>query len=216
MKNLREDRECELTIARELEGAMLEFVHLDKPSGDVPSRLRGKLGPIEFARGFTCWIAVGPVPLSIALELHEDPIGRRDVRVCGTSACPPQAPWIAWYTREGARVYPVEHAPVYRTACRAWPHIFQDSAPIVFHNEPETIGATPYIDLYHVDSEDGLRTFTGTLRKHGIDRLARPAWWEQHYRSTARGDALLAAAATASPVQVSQWDGDTQPLALDD
>src|SRR3954471_6442811 len=109
MKNLAGDPDCDRTIVQELERAGLELVRLDQVGSELPSRLRGRLGPIEFTRGWVYWIAEGPVPLLTALDLYAHPIARRDVRVQGQGIGPaPESPWLQWYTPDGARVLPME------------------------------------------------------------------------------------------------------------
>ena len=70
MQNLAGDRACAQTIATELERARIDITYVDQLSGEVPCRLRGQLGPIAFSRGGRYWIADGPVPLAVAVELR--------------------------------------------------------------------------------------------------------------------------------------------------
>jgi hypothetical protein len=182
MKNIAGDRDCDRSIAGELERARIDVVLLETASGEVVSKRRGRLGPIALSRGWVYWVAAGPVPLAVAQALYTDPICRLDVRVDGQyDGPPPEAPWVSWYTPDGARVYPVDQQAEYQWGREKWPHIFEHRPPIAFHDDPMSINASGHVDLYHIDSEIGLRAFARTLRKHGIDQRVRPPWWDLHH-----------------------------------
>jgi hypothetical protein len=217
MQNLADDGACDQTIVSELERAGIDTICVDE-LGDVRSRLRGQLGPIVFSRAARYWIADGPVPLAVALELYDHPIGRRFVRVGGIGGAPEGAQ-IAWYTSDGAGVHPTAQAAKYRSARDRWPEAFAAWGPILFHDDPAEIGAYGYIDRYHIDSEAGLQIFASTLRQHGIDQALRPLWWEQHHpeaviTSPTQLATVLTSAENAEPAK--PWDGDTLELVLDD
>ena len=53
--------------------------------------------------------------------------------------------------------------------------------PIVFHDRPTEIGATAYVELYHVHGDDALALFESVLRKHDVDRALRPIWWDHRF-----------------------------------
>lgn len=214
-------------IARSLERARIEMVPLEQPSGDPPSRVRGKLGPFEIARRLSGWIADGPLPVHVARVLYKHPVGRREMRIAGRADHPPpEAPWIVWYTAHGQRVYPVHLKGRFRTTCEQSPGLVQPSPAAIFHDEPTTIGATAYVDLYHIDSEDGLQAFGSVLRAHDVDQLVRPAWWARHSSSLSTawlaGDISVAPSAAMASVAptaavASPWeDRDTEPMAPDD
>jgi hypothetical protein len=213
MRKLTAEPDYDRAIAWELQQARIEMIRVSRSGDEVPSRLRGRLGPIAFWRDAVYWVAHGPVPLKVALDLYEHPLGRRQIRVEGNWDGPaPGPPWVAWYTPEGERVYPAERADGYQHACDRWPHLFHPSRPVVFHDVPAAIGAAAYIDLYHVDSIDALQLFASILRRHSIDQVSRPVWWEQHQRE------LMACAhkqiwtRTMNPERCKLWDEDTQPL----
>jgi hypothetical protein len=204
-------------IARSLERARIEVVPSEQPSGDPPSRLHGKLGPIEIARRLSGWMADGPVPLAVAHVLYKHPVGRREIRIAGRADHPPpEAPWVVWYTAHGERVYPVHLKGRFRTTCEQSPGLVQMSPAAIFHDEPTKIGATAYIDLYHIDSEDGLQVFGSVLRAHDVDQLVRPAWWGRHASSLST--AWLAGNTSVAPSQAVawSWDRDTEEMPLDD
>ncbi len=114
MKNLAEDRRCDITIAKELGLARVAAETLPKPlRHEVPTSLIGILmkGPncVFRLRRATCyWVVVGEVPLEVAQELYDDPLGRSSVRVAGHCACPPPEEW-AIRTADGSLAVNVYH-----------------------------------------------------------------------------------------------------------
>jgi hypothetical protein len=96
MKNLAGDVDCDAHIRRELRRAIVPAISCDRdPNSEVPYRVRGQIGPFALRRAWTYWVATGPVPIEVARALHADPIGREDVRVAGSCACPPpEHPWL--------------------------------------------------------------------------------------------------------------------------
>lgn len=219
MNDLSHDPARDRTIVRELERAQIDVIRLDKPTGEMPSRVRGKLGLIEFTRGVTGWIADGSVPLDVAQLLYRHPIARRDVRVGGSvERPPPDGAWVVWYTRRGERVYPVTYQAGILGTVEPWLERVPGSVAIRCHDYPAQIAALGYIDLYHIDSADGLQIFASTLRAHRIDQQARPVWWERHtlprsqHRMACVGSVGEYARSGAAPCA---WDGDTQPMSAD-
>lgn len=204
-------------IARSLERAGIAVVRLKQPSGNPASRLRGALGPIEIARGPSSWIARGPLPLAVARALYKHPVGRREIRVAGRTDCPsPAPPWIVWYTAHGERVYPVHLKDRFRRVCEQSPGLVHMSPTAIFHDEPAKIGATAYVDLYHIDSDDALQVFGSVLRAHDVDELVQPAWWTRH--AWALSVAWLAGDTSVAPSEAvaASRDRDTEEIPLDD
>lgn len=95
MKNLAGNRECDVYIEHELKRARIAIERVELPErSEVPYRMIGRLGPIEFRRYWAYWVANGPVPIEIAHRLYADPVGRTDIRVDGHCGCPePEPPW---------------------------------------------------------------------------------------------------------------------------
>lgn len=140
------------------------------------------IGPIEITWGGDYWIAKGPVPLAVAHELYEHPLGRRAVRINGLGHCPPpQGDEVSWYTAEGARVWSSrEEAEMQRLPpwiTEPWHRL----GPMVFHDRPTEIGAIAYVELYHIDGDEAFMLFESVLCKHGVEAAARPTWWERRF-----------------------------------
>src|SRR6185295_10535397 len=122
VNDLSADPARDRSIVRELERARIDIIRLDHLAGKMPSRVRGRLGPIEFTRDLTFWIADGPLPLAVAQALHRHPIARRDVRVGGRVERPsPDGACVVWYTAHGERIYPVAEELGLRTTFDPWP-----------------------------------------------------------------------------------------------
>jgi hypothetical protein len=196
-------------IARSLERAGIEVARLRQPAGNPASRLRGRLGPIEIARALSGWTASGPLPLPVARALYKHPVARREMRV-GARADhpPPEGPWVVWYTADGERVYPVYLQARFLSECERSPALVRMAPAAIFHDEPARIGATAYIDLYHIDSQHGLRVFASVLRAHDVNELVRPAWWACRLA----GDASV----PPSEAVLSSLDRDTEDMPLDE
>lgn len=183
MKNLAGKTDCDRDIAEELRRSMIPSVLYAGHLGEVPSLLRGVLGPFSFSRAWYYWVVDGPLPISIARELYEDPIGRSDIRVAGHCGCPaPEEPWIRWYTADGKQVLDLKQeaefeghrdgdSALMRRLCAENVHKY------AWSDDPLAIGAAACVAGYHIDSEVGLRLFCDTVRKHGLDKAKRPSWW---------------------------------------
>ena len=174
MKNLAGNKECDKMIIRELGEAGITVFHGINSRGEVPYSAIGVLGewydakkiekkvqafpPLKkliqaddmkryfkytFVRAWYYWVATGPIPLSVARLLYNNPVGKKNIRVAGHCGCPPPdkekdgvllwaGPYEGPYDEEGAAVY-----------------------------------------TYHIDSQEGLNLFIGTIKEYGLDKLKR-------------------------------------------
>jgi hypothetical protein len=94
MKNLAGNNNCDTFIKKELKLAGVPVVHVyfEHPH-EVPFTVIGKLGDFTFRRAWYYWVVNGPVPMSVAIELYNNPIGRKDIRVDGHCGCPAPDEW---------------------------------------------------------------------------------------------------------------------------
>jgi len=90
--NLAGNENCDYFIKAELTLAGIDMVQ-EKDRGEVPAKIKGKLGNFKFSRAWTYWIVKGDVPLSVAEELYADPVGVKYVRVAGHCGCPAPKEW---------------------------------------------------------------------------------------------------------------------------
>ncbi len=120
MRNLAGVETCDITIRKELEKAGIDIYNLVEPiDREVSYTLYGGIGgePLDedgqgfmerhgimvetmksyvsftFERAWYYWMVRGYVPLDIAVEMYENPNGRKDIRVAGHCACPHPADW---------------------------------------------------------------------------------------------------------------------------
>jgi len=179
LPHLAGDTGCDVRAMDELRRAGIP-AHEGELMGEVPSRAYGRLGPILFLRAWRYWIAQGPVPLAVAEDIYAVPAGRAGVRINGDCmAPPPEAAQIEWRLPDGTLVVPADEEAEFREVLPRFPQIERACGPLVFNNDPRALGATGYVPLYHVDSQEGLVLFARLLRKHGLDKVARPLWWDR-------------------------------------
>jgi len=117
MINLAGVEDCDVTIRIELEKAGINIYNLAEPiDREVAYTLYGGIGGksldedaqgymdrhgimVETMKDFVsftferAWLVRGYVPLDIAVEMYENPNGRKDIRVAGHCACPHPADW---------------------------------------------------------------------------------------------------------------------------
>jgi len=120
MKNLAGVEDCDVYIREELEKAGIDIYSIKEPGrSEVPYTLYGGLGgnPLDeegqgfmdrhgvavdtmknfvsftFVRAWYYWVVSGYVSLDIAVEMYENPNGKKDIRVAGHCACPHPADW---------------------------------------------------------------------------------------------------------------------------
>lgn len=168
MENLAGKKDCDKEIENELTRCGIEIVRNQPRERKVPSSLRGKLGQFSFARAWYYWVVTGPTPLNIAQELFSDPVGKTDIRVVGHCGCPPpEAPWITWRTAADQRiVIPKNQEAEWIAFSETLPSLKTEMEKYIFNDNPSSVGAKPFIESYHIDTEIGLRLFADTLKKH--------------------------------------------------
>ncbi len=170
MENLAGRNDCDISIERELNRCGVEPVHLpNRLQSEVPASIIGKLGKFQFHRAWYYWVVQGSVPLNVAQELYNDPVGKTDIRVAGHCGCPPpEDPWITWRGEDGKKIIPPDQR---QEAGR----LFEDRNDLLqrflekynFSDNPSAEGEG-FIESYHIDSEVGLRLFADTLKKHNL------------------------------------------------
>ena len=99
MQNLAGSDRADKIIEQELNRSHISIVRHDElRGGEVPTHFTGELSregetAFEFERAWYYWMVSGNVPLAVAQELYDDPVGRTDVRVVGHCGCPPPEKW---------------------------------------------------------------------------------------------------------------------------
>lgn len=109
------------------------------------------------------------MPLEIAKELFQDPVGREDVRVAGHCGCPaPESPFITWRAPDGRIVAPVKEEALFDRTIAKGSLKPEEKAKFIFSDDPASVGALAFLTSYHIDTEIGLRLFADTIRKHRL------------------------------------------------
>jgi hypothetical protein len=176
MINLAGNQNCDGVIEQELKRSGIEIIQRDaRFDSEVPASIFGKLGPFIFTRAWHYWIVEGWTPLNVAEELYKDAVGRTDIRVAGHCGCPPpEKPWIVWKTTGNHAVLSISAEIKFINLIKDNPSLTDILTDIynqfVFSDGPALIGAKPYIENYHIDTEIGLRLFADTIRKYGLDK----------------------------------------------
>ncbi len=165
--NLAGSAECDEHIRDELTRARISIVKGPRLAGEVAATLQGKLGPINFQRAWTYWVAEGPVPLELARELYADPVGRTDIRSGGHCGCPhPESYGAQYYDADGVRLYEDPDGSEQRAIERLLasgtfkPEDFKGR----FVVDKKAAAARVVVDVYHIDTEVGLRVFADAIR----------------------------------------------------
>lgn len=153
-------------VKRELDRARLPVQTGGIQPGEIKTRYTSDYKGFHFHRAWSYWVVTGPMPLSHAIELHQDPIGRDDIRIAGHCGCPaPEAPWVKWLTPEGKEVIStsewkkgldLEKSPVLGSI------VSEMKENCVANDDPASI-AKGYVMMYHIDSEAGLRIFVDKI-----------------------------------------------------
>lgn len=107
MINLAGHEDADPIVEEELFIAGVEIVRSSEPqTGEVRTRISGRLGEITFKRAWYYWMVDGDVPIGVARKIYaQKPYGARDVRVAGHCGCPaPEDPWIEYQEASGKRV----------------------------------------------------------------------------------------------------------------
>ncbi len=162
MINLAGDTTCDRAIKQELELAGIRLVGHEQPlRQEVPASITGvlTLNGVEvfsFVRAWYYWVVKGDVPLEVAQEMFDNPVGKEDVRVAGYAGNSDPKNW-------------------------AFPHIDVVTTYLLVHcldgvtygrlaelcNSGEIDGPR-FVESYHIDSQAGLDYFVATLRGHGL------------------------------------------------
>jgi hypothetical protein len=168
MINLAGRIDCDKIIEQELKRAKISIVYVGKSKDEVPFSIEGKIGDVTFRRAWYYWIATGKIPLNIALSLYKDPVGKTDIRVSGhCGQPPPEDPWIKYEDKFGHQIILDENGLEQKSLFsfrKSFGDTFGDNLVFVkTKSEREEIASNVFIEMYHIDSEIGLRVFADTI-----------------------------------------------------
>lgn len=130
-------------------------------------RIKNAMGLFEFkhsGRGY--WIVTGRVPLMVAQQIYMDPASDQ-IRVDGHCMAPaPEDPWIKWRMPDCTELGTLEDLEaIEKLPFHGETFHKEYLSGFTFSNDPEVRArAKPFVELYHIDSDLGLRVFVDYLR----------------------------------------------------
>lgn len=139
-------------------------------------------GEIEIERSHSYyWRVNGLVPLSKAIKLYADKVGRDKIRVAGHCGCPPpEAPYVTWIAPDGKHVISMQNKIDSEGYVNRGREAFDKGeepslmaeigAKILkenyFSDNPAMdYNAKGYVNAYHIDSDEALRIFVDELKR---------------------------------------------------
>ena len=155
----------DITVEAELTAAGVQTLELPTNlDGEVRTQFIG-LGlrradvAFVFTRAWHYWAVRGNVPLDVANELYNNfgRIGREEVRAGGDARCRPPETWVRHIGPTGKLLVQIQPQEEINEILRKNPKAILVKDP--------TQGI-PVVQLYHIDSPEGLRMFAELMRKH--------------------------------------------------
>ncbi len=178
MKNLAGHPQATELIVEELNSCGINLVNEPKPLGEPLSLVSGWLGNYSFMRAWTYWIVEGKVPLKVAQQLYEDPLGARDVRVNGhCDRLAPVESQLKFYNSLGYPVYLPSDRDLMEKIRKEDPQPSHAKRIMVdkflnhsefSENRMEIPNVESFVEVYHIDSLAGLKLFITKLNEHGL------------------------------------------------
>lgn len=153
------------TVRAELTASSIEPLELLCPLGGevrtcvIGLGLRRAEVAFVFTRVWHYWSVQGNVPLDVANELYNNfgRIGREEVRAGGDASCRPPETWIRHVGPTGKLLVQVQDDETINDLVRRNPKAILVKDP--------TQGF-PMVQLYHIDSPEGLKMFVDLMRRH--------------------------------------------------
>jgi len=156
---------ADTTVEAELTAAGVQTLELPTNlEGEVRTNIIG-LGlrradvAFVFTRAWHYWRVRGNVPLDVANELYKNygRIGREEVRAGGDAGWRPPETWVHYIGPTGKQLVEIQ------------PHekindIIRKNPKAILVKDPTQ--GMPVVQLYHIDSPEGLRMFAELMRKH--------------------------------------------------
>ena len=168
MINLAGRSDCDEYIARELRHARITPERCEPSGREVNASIVGRLPGFLFKRAWYYYVVEGRVPLAVAHALYEDPLGRDDVRVSGHCGCPPPAdPWLKYVDADGKELLTLgdpRHDVMHGDSEIVLRVNAEMRAMYRWVEDRAAAASEVFVDLYHIDSEAGLRLFADAVR----------------------------------------------------
>lgn len=180
-KNLAGNSDASQQILYELKYANIPVIEMTDNIGEVPSPYVGYLGvknleniptdkiinihdffKFTFYRRWTYYSVSGLVPFLVAKKINE--IHRNDIRVNGYAGGTDVENHLTWYADDGSKLALKKELNGLSEKIR---QTLLDNKNYLFVDKYEGNG-NPYIDLYHIDTQEGLDYFVKALEDNNI------------------------------------------------
>lgn len=177
MINLAGHKDADPIVEEELFIAGVEIVRGSEPqTGEVRTRISGRLGEITFKRAWYYWMVDGDVPIEVARKIYaQKPYGKQDVRIEGHCGCPaPEDPWVEYRDASGKRVAVLSaddrrlfgrcdagELDVHLT--KIITELRQNTIYVDTKEERTSLATSAFVTSYHIDSQAGLKVFVDAM-----------------------------------------------------
>lgn len=155
------DAEANLKVKEELEAAGIPVISLrNRLNGEVQTNYMGVLNGFVFERAWKYWIVTGNMPLDKAITLYNKH-KELEIRVEGHAANPHPKDWARdpIYDKDLAEI--IEKVG-YTEYLKNKKKLIPDQNSEKYRNNPK------YIQMYHIDTEEGLAAFVKYIKENNI------------------------------------------------
>ena len=153
--------ECDPYIELELKLAGINVVEKET-KGEVPTKYIGELEGFTFERAWYYWIVKGNVPLELANEMYENPIGKKDVRVTGHCGCPAPEECARKMDLNGKEL--CNKSELDDIKSEKIKKALIDDPKLKWVDDKSKNGQL-FVTSYHIDSWQGLKLFADTVKR---------------------------------------------------
>lgn len=157
--------ESQEMIREELRAVGIQPLFLNGESGPI---IGGILPGFDLTRACDKWVVKGNIPLAVAMELWENPIGKEGILIHGDSNDPREE--AVWLTSDGRMLMPVEHKTgfIKLMTGEGVPESKINEQFIFICREEFSGSGAAYILGYEIVTHEGLKLFVDTVRKYGL------------------------------------------------
>lgn len=174
MENLAGRYDCDYHIFKELNLAGIPaFLRPKRSTGEVESKVIGRLSYITLQREWYYYVAEGQVPLDIARKMYLNPLGKKDVRADSDCGRLPLDKFAQYYDLEGIRLLglrKLKHLEKTERLFGSNEAVMQACRDVRLESRfvpnPKKEASSSFVDSYHIDSQAGLCLFAAMLKGH--------------------------------------------------
>lgn len=157
-------------IVKELTRFGVEAVRGDVNDGEVKTTITGVLGNLKLTRAWSYWVVKGKVPIDLAIKLHENNIGKTDIRSDGHCGCPhPLDYGVQWVNLKTGKI------ATRNDERESWEKMRPHNPEMIAELEAKyeycgDVSQNPdysgFVSSYHIDTELGLYVFTNMCKEY--------------------------------------------------